>query len=90
MLNIARAVYNHFESTLLQVRFVRQRDGGAEPAALRETVRRELDVIRSQMICVSEDSRIGYEASNHYFYTRQTLLEAAVACEYLLSRYGRE
>ena len=89
LLNVARAVCNHYESTFLQVRFVRQRDGGAAPAAIRETVRRELEVIRSQMICISRDSRIGYEASNHYFYTRQTRLEAAVACEYLLSRYSR-
>ena len=36
---------------------------------------------------ISKDSRIGYEASNHYYYTPRDLQEKVINCEYLKKRY---
>ena len=88
LLNISRAACNHFESVYQQVRFVRMRDAGYVLQEMRDIVRRELEIIHSHLKCIAKDSRIGFEASNHYFYTRISLLEAAVACEYLLEKCG--
>ncbi len=48
--------------------------------------REELALVYSHIDCCAKDSRIGFEASNHYFYNRQTLLEAAVSCEYVIEK----
>ena len=39
---------------------------------------------------MAHNPTIGYESSNHYFYTRQTLLEKVLNCRYLLKKHGYE
>ena len=36
------------------------------------------------------DSRIGFEASNHYFYTLNDLREKVINCTYILEQLGKE
>ncbi len=92
-LNVMEAAGIHFRSVAQQARFVEARDRHAESPsaetrrALADIVRREGDLaIRLHAIQV-RDSRIGYEASNHYFYVPQDLAEKVVNCEYLLNEY---
>ena len=33
---------------------------------------------------MAQDSRIGYEASNHYYFTRNDLAEKVINCTFLL------
>ena len=35
----------------------------------------------------SQDSRIGFEASNHYYYVPQDLVEKVINCEHLLRQF---
>jgi hypothetical protein len=85
-LNVAGAAYCHFRTTYLQIRFIRLRDAGINASSLTE-INRVLDEeqqIAQTLVCiVREDSRIGFEASNHYYYTVNSLLEKILNCEYL-------
>lgn len=77
MLRMARAALCHFQSAYNHACFVMAREEGDQTAMLqaihaeREGVRRLIDLRKS-------DSRIGYEASNHYFYTLAGLAEKLV------------
>ena len=70
---IAQAVYCHFRSSYLQIRWVRHRGD-------RSILREERDLALRLLRIVRRDSRIGYEASNHYFYTENDLLEKILNC----------
>jgi hypothetical protein len=64
---------------------------------MRETERRsmiaiideEIRLARSLYDLAASDSRIGYEASNHYYYTAQDLREKVLNCLDLRERLER-
>jgi len=96
-LRVAEAAFLHFASVRNQVRFVMLRDLwlGAQPgsaarrdlqAELRAVAEDELDLAKRLFILSSIDSRLGFEASNHYFYVPNDLLEKIINCEDVLSR----
>ena len=78
-LNMYRAEQMHFAAAADQVRFVLARDRG-DRAAMRAIARRELDRAKAMLPIVRADSRIGYESSNHYFYTPADLIEKVFSC----------
>ncbi len=90
-LSVARAAQAHFASVANQVRFVLLRDAlaqnGADAGQGRENLRKLLqDEIRlaKELFAISRaDSRIGFEATNHYYYVPQDLMEKVINCEYL-------
>ena len=84
---VAAAAACHFRSTADQIAFVRGRDGGAAKSELAALLLRERETARKLHALAAADSRIGFEASNHYFYTLNELREKAVACEWLRRRY---
>lgn len=93
-IDVARVAAIHFRSTANQTRFVQLRNaaGGMARASgqaaaeiakiLREETELALELRRIQM----RDSRIGFEATNQYYYVPQDLLEKAINCEWLLKR----
>lgn len=86
LIGIATAAWCHFRSVHLQIRFVRLR--GSSDDTSREEVasilHEEIDLASRLLLLSVADSRIGFEASNHYYYTRQSLLEKILNCEDLL------
>ena len=98
-LNVAETCAIHFRSVANQARFVDARDrlAAAPPAeeaeALRATVRAvlasEIDLATRLYRVQSRDSRIGFEATNHYFYVPVDLAEKVVNCAYLLAKDPR-
>ena len=84
-LNMYRAEQMHFASAADQVRFVLARDRG-DKAAMRAIARRELDRAKAMLPIVRADSRIGYESSNHYFYTTADLIEKVFSCRAVLDQ----
>jgi hypothetical protein len=91
--SVARATYLHFRSVYLQISFIRCRDRLSEenlpPDELRDLRERIEPIINEEIALARElheiagrDSRIGFEASNHYFYTQQDLLEKMLACRF--------
>lgn len=86
----------HFRSTANQARFVvarqaaRATGNGAVVKVPRATMQRTLEneilLARRLHELQSSDSRIGFEASNHYFYVPIDLAEKVLNCRHLLSK----
>jgi hypothetical protein len=93
---VAEAAAIHFRSAANQARFVLARralagakvpaETGPQIAALRRVLEEELSLARRLHRIQSEDSRIGFEASNHYFYVPADLAEKILNCRDLLER----
>ena len=73
----------HFESTYLQVCF-NSLKGKSNLQELVPLIERERILTQKLYEIISQDSRIGFEASNHYFYTENSLLFKLVSLEQLL------
>ena len=91
-LRVARAAQLHFASVSNQARFVMARDElskalGGEVDHLCDNMigllNDEIDLARKLFELSAVDSRLGYEASNHYFYVPLDLVEKVINCEYL-------
>ncbi|MCH2114825.1 MAG: hypothetical protein MK171_07950 [Pirellulales bacterium] len=94
-LGLAQAVYLHFASTGNQIRFVLTRDTLGQPG-LSSIDRQKLSTERQRILdheimlatklfaLAQKDSRIGFEASNHYFYVPIDLMEKVINCDFLL------
>jgi hypothetical protein len=94
---LAQAAQLHLQSVANQARFVLLRDRLADarhPLAAADR-RRQIDQLRrlvtSEMALARElftlarlDSRIGFEASNHYFYLPLDLVEKIINCRWIL------
>jgi hypothetical protein len=95
--NVAEAAAIHFRSTANQARFIAARDRLAEVATpsdaaaplaeIEKLLRDELKLAQRLHAIQSADSRIGYEATNHYFYVPVDLAEKALNCRDLLDRW---
>jgi hypothetical protein len=82
-LRFAKAAGLHFQSVANQTRFVIARDA-RDVAGMRRLAEAEGAVAKQLFALARDDSRIGFEASNHYYYVPQDLIEKAINCEYLL------
>ena len=95
-LRVAQAAQLHFGSVANQTRFIMARDAlvAAQNRADADILRgeliaildREIELARRMFELSSTDSRLGYEAANHYFYVPLDLVEKVVSCDYLRTR----
>jgi hypothetical protein len=91
---IAEAAAIQFRSTANQTRFIINRDrlaslrSGKEADAciseLESLLNAEIELARRLYSLQIHDSRLGFEATNHYFFTPMDLAEKVVNCQYLL------
>ena len=92
-LGVIRAAELHFGSVADQARFVHVRDTmlKTNPAAAIDILKEIIETERNRASRLKQiqrnDSRIGYESSNHYFYIPQDLIEKQVNCSYLLNHW---
>jgi hypothetical protein len=88
---VATAAWCHFRSTYCQVAFVRlrgQRDADARRRLL-ALLDEEIAVARTLHNILRQDSRIGFEATNHYAYSLNDLREKVINCEHLKDATGK-
>ncbi len=78
-----RAEQMHFAACADQARFVMARDAGDRGAML-AAAKRELERAKAMLPIVRGDSRIGYESSNHYFYTPVDIIEKVLSCRAII------
>lgn len=100
LVTAASAAYFHFHSTYLQIEFVRTRNRylatKQEDTRLKlsrklmNIVHKETDNVGLLYDLVIRDSRIGFEASNHYYYTVQDLKEKMMNCGFILEQLQQE
>ena len=95
---IAQAAGLHFRSAASQVRFIMARNallsGSLKDAerqtlidAIKKTAADEIQSAKRLFALVRQDSRIGFEASNHYYYLPLDLVEKVVNCDYVLNTW---
>ncbi|MCP4639159.1 MAG: hypothetical protein GY851_01930, partial [bacterium] len=96
-LDVAEVCTIHFRSVANQAKFVVARNAlaaaetsdAAAPhvAVLDAVLRDEIDLATRLHAIQGRDSRIGFEASNHYFYVPMDLGEKVINCQDLLTRW---
>jgi hypothetical protein len=62
-------------------------DAPASRAQLIRTLDEEILLARQMFDLAQQDSRIGFEAANHYFYIPLDLVEKVVSCEFIKLSY---
>jgi hypothetical protein len=93
-LRLAAAAGLHFRSVVNQSRFVLARDAlmkagvsrGRREALenqIRTILRDEIAAAKELLVLTRQDSRIGFEASNQYYYLPQDLVEKVIDCRYV-------
>lgn len=92
-LNIAESILLHYGSIINQSNFIIKRrmlsaSNSAEVKAdLRKILQSEMDMAFKLAEIQGSDSRIGFEASNQYFYVPQDLFEKVLNCSKLIDLY---
>ncbi len=96
-MDVAETCMMHYRSTANQARFVLARralesastEALARPhlTAIENILQSEIKLAKRLYVIQSRDSRIGFEATNHYFYVRQDLAEKVLNCRDLLDRW---
>jgi hypothetical protein len=92
----------HFQSVANQTRFVLARDALANTSKalsaeerqrllveIKRCLRSEIDLAGQLFTLSQEDSRIGFEASNHYVYLPLDLVEKVINCRWLLEHFEK-
>lgn len=94
-LAVAETCYRHFQSVANQVEFYLLRDKltqAGDPSRsgilrrMRVIAEQELELARQQFSVARRNSTIGFEASNHYFFTPLDLVEKVLNCREVISR----
>lgn len=89
-LRLARAAMLHFESVANQSEFIQARatfsrdPEGSARNAMRTLLESESRAARDLYTLQLQDARLGFEASNHYYYLPQDLQEKVLNCQHLL------
>ena len=93
---VAEAAAIHFRSSPNQARFMLARqaaasaktpeDAAPQRAAMAKVLQDEIALARRLHAIQSRDSRIGFEASNQYYYVPVDLMEKVLNCRDLLAR----
>jgi hypothetical protein len=99
-LRVAQAAYIHFASVANQALFIMGRDAilATRDKVEADKIRRgiikvlddEIELARRMFALASADSRLGYEASNHYYYVPLDLVEKVINCNHLKTRFANE
>jgi len=95
--NMAEAAYIHFASVANQATFILSRDSllnknvtAANKRILKGKIKavltNEIELSKKLYEITSLDSRIGFEASNQYFYVPQDLMEKVINCEFVMKQ----
>jgi hypothetical protein len=97
-LRLSETAHIHFASVASQARFVQMRhqlnsaSTGERAKILKDSLRKEVEAERERAVRLhalqSEDSRIGFEATNQYYYVPVDLMEKVLNCETLLESLG--
>ncbi|MBQ7651215.1 MAG: hypothetical protein IJS15_09660, partial [Victivallales bacterium] len=89
LMTISEAAYCHFRSTYMQTCFTRARNNGFDRSEMLACAEDELRTALRTYEIARSDSRIGFEASNHYYYTLNDLREKVINCRYVLEQLQR-
>ena len=86
---MARAAYCIFKSSYDQIRFIRARDEGrfADAKALAESEEKTARLMLRQM---NKNAAIGYEAANHYYFSKGQIVEKILNCRQVAEYFAKK
>ena len=97
----ARVAAIHFQSVANQARFIAARDALTDSSKtlseeerqhlqsiIKRSLQSEIALARQEFTLAQEDSRIGFEAANQYFFLPLDLVEKVINCRWLLGNCG--
>lgn len=87
-MEVAETVAVHFRSAANQCEFIALRDGQGTREQVEALLRDEMELAKRMLVLQRKNSTLGFEASNHYFYTGEDLAEKVLNCSYLLNAGG--
>ncbi len=90
----AKTAWNHFQSMANQIQFILLRDKmlsgelndketKTATHSIKTIVNNEIELAKQMYQLSKADSRIGFEASNHYYYFPLDFVEKVINCEYV-------
>lgn len=83
LIRFARVIYINLRSTVVQTRYNMARDAG-QTAAIPALLTEEKSLTEQLYRLAAADARIGYEASNHYYFTANSFLEKFLNLDHLM------
>ena len=86
IVRIAEVCCCHWRSTWCQIRFIRARNHGFQKEIMIECLHEEIELALHLHELVRRDSRFGFEASNHYYYSLNDLREKVISCNFILKQ----
>jgi hypothetical protein len=86
-LDVAETCWHHFESVANQFEFYRLRENATgNLERMRRIAEAEIALAVKQYHIARRNSAIGFEATNHYYYTPLDLVEKVLNCRYMIDR----
>ena len=82
---MAEAAYCIFRACLDQVRFIRAREAGTINA-MHYAAESELKTAEKMLELMNLDASIGFEASNHYYFSKGQILEKILNCNDIMQK----
>ena len=86
---MARATYCLFKSSLNQIKFIRARDSGHYSDAVC-AAKEELLISEKMLDLMNKNAAIGYEAANHYYFSRGQIAEKIINCNYIIDQFTKK
>ena len=85
---MAHAAECIFRSCLHQIRFIRARDEGRLADAA-DIAKAELSVAEKMLALMNKNAALGYEAANHYYFSKGQLVEKILNCHYIMEKFRK-
>ena len=86
---MAKAAYCLFRSSLNQIRFIRARNEGRFADAVLEA-QNELQIAKTMLILMNKSASIGYEAANHYYFSKGQIAEKIINCNHIIDLFSKK
>jgi len=83
---MAEATYCLFKSSLDQIKFIRARDEGDWNKAV-QMAEAEIETAKTMLKLMNKNAAIGFEAANHYYFSKGELAEKILNCNYIIRRH---
>jgi len=85
--DMAEAVYIQLRSGTNQIKFVRARNKG-DHSQMVKLAKDEIPLAVKLWTLMEKYPQIGFEAANHYYYTKGMLMEKVINCQYIIDKYS--
>ncbi len=86
--DMSEAAYIQLRSGTNQIKFVRARNRG-DKAEMVRLAKAEIPLAVKLWTLMEKYPQIGFEAANHYYYTKGMLMEKVINCGYIIDKYSQ-